>query len=1063
MILATSLIAQTSDANLTGTIVDPSRAAVPGALLKLTNQDTAVAWTATSDEQGVYRFSNMPVGRYTLEAVSDGFGRVTVRDVVLQLNVTQTVNLLLQVAAAASAVTVVEASPALDTTTAGLHSSFGSRQAVQIPLTSDGTLGVLNVSLLSAGVASSGGIGYGTGPSIGGQRPTNNNFMIEGVDANNRAVTGPIINISNEAAAEFTLQQNQFSPEFGHSSGGQFNTILKSGTNQIHGSVYEYFQNRNLNAVDAGYARVGVLSNPRFDQNRFGGSVGGPIRRDRLFYFGALEYHTTGQQASSGATFVPTADGMRTLEGLSGVNRTNLDVLKRYTPAAAQRAMDITVLGNAIPVGMVNTAAPSYINHTRPVASADYNISERDQLRARWIGYRSDSVDPSASLAEFFTPVQIRNHVASIVHFHTFSPVLLSEVRLGYNRSVEDHPAGPQEFPGLDAFPTLQFDDLSLGLGPFFAYPQSNRSNIYQLATNVSWTRGRHALKFGYDGRKQNSANFFVMRQRGEYAYRTLERYLLDLTPDFASRSVGGFPFVGNLLSHYLFANDEFRLRPNLVVSLGLRYEFVDVPHGSQQQALNALSSVPGVIEFRSPKPGYRDFAPRVALAWAPGTTGRTSLRAGFGMAYDQVYQNLGINSLPPQFFTTVDAHAERPADLPGFLAGGGIPATSVPIANAQTARMLTSAWIPDQQRPYSIQWNAGVQQVLARDYIFETRYLGTRGVHLPMQLLLNRVAGVSSARSLPTWLARPSQADLDALALSLDDLKPVNALAPYGFVRGITSFQPRGNSSYHGLATQLTRRYANGLQFVVAHTWSHNIDDSTATVASTLLTPRRPQDFFNLGTERADSALDRRQRFTAGWIYDAPWFANDSNLLRRHLLAGWSFSGTYMAETGAWATVRSGLDANQNADPVGDRSLVNPAGVDGRSSAVTALKNSAGRVVGYLAADPSARYIQAGAGVLPNGGRNTLRLPGINNFDLSLGKKVRVSDRAFVQFRAEAYNAFNHSQFVPGFANSANLRARVTPAANGLLITGNPLFNRTDLAFESNSRTMQLVLRLEF
>jgi hypothetical protein len=331
------------------------------------------------------------------------------------------------------------------------------------------------------------------------------------------------------------------------------------------------------------------------------------------------------------------------------------------------------------------------------------------------------------------------------------------------------------------------------------------------------------------------------------------------------------------------------------------------------------------------------------------------------------------------------------------------------------------------------------------------------------MQVLLNRVAGVTASRSLPTYMTRPSQSQLDALTLTLDDLKPVNALAQYGFVRSITSFQPRGNSTYNGLATQLTRRYANGLQFVVAHTWSHNIDDSTATVASTLLTPRRPQDFFNLGAERADSALDRRQRFTAGWIYDCPWFANDSNVLRRHLLGGWSFSGTWMAETGAWATVRSGTDSNQNTDNAADRALVNPAGVDGRSSLASALKNSAGRVVGYLAADPTARYIQAGAGVYPNGGRNTLRLPGINNFDLGVGKKVRVSERAVVQFRAEAYNAFNHSQFVPGFANSANLRARVTGAANGLLTTGNALFNRPDLAFESNSRAMQLVARFEF
>jgi hypothetical protein len=273
----------------------------------------------------------------------------------------------------------------------------------------------------------------------------------------------------------------------------------------------------------------------------------------------------------------------------------------------------------------------------------------------------------------------------------------------------------------------------------------------------------------------------------------------------------------------------------------------------------------------------------------------------------------------------------------------------------------------------------------------------------------------------------------------------------------------PRGNSTYNGLATQLTRRYTNGLQFVLAHTWSHNIDDSTAVVASTVLTPRRAQDFFNLSNERADSMLDRRQRFTAGWVYETPWFHSGSTAWRKHLLAGWSIGGTFMAETGAWATVRSNIDSNLNGDSAGDRSILNPAGVAGRSSSVSPLTNSAGKVVGYLAADPLARYIQAGAGAFPNSGRNTLRLPGINNFDLSLGKRVNLSERAFVQFRAEAYNAFNHAQFVPGFANSANLRARVGAAPTALLSTGNQLFNRPDLAFESNARIVQLVARFQF
>jgi hypothetical protein len=429
-------------------------------------------------------------------------------------------------------------------------------------------------------------------------------------------------------------------------------------------------------------------------------------------------------------------------------------------------------------------------------------------------------------------------------------------------------------------------------------------------------------------------------------------------------------------------------------------------------------------------------------------------------MAYDQTYHNLAINSLPPQYSTTIEAHAEMP-NKPAFLENGGIPGTAMPVTSPASARALTGYFIPDQQRPYAIQWNLGAQRVLMNEYTVEVRYLGTRGVHLPLQTQLNREAGVPTGNpGLPVFLTRPSEAELNSLTTTLDSLKAVNTMAQYGFTRTITSYVPRGNSSYNGLATQLSRRYANGLQFLIAHTWSHNIDDSTAVVASTLLTPRRPQDFFNLSAERADSMLDHRHRLTASWLYDpkgckASWCSA--------LTRDWTIGGTWMAETGTWGTVRSGVDSNLNGDSLADRAFINPNGDPGRSSAVTALVNPAGKTVGYLAKDPGAMYIQAEKGVAPNGGRNTLRLPGIMNVDLSVSRKIRLGERSRLQVRAEAYNAFNHAQFVPGFTSSVDVRPRVTTGSHTILWTGHDMFNRPDLAFESNSRQLQLVVRLEF
>jgi hypothetical protein len=1063
-------------------VTDQTGAAVPEARVELENLDTGIRQTATADASGSYRFGNVPVGRYKLTTTREGFTTQTVQNIQLELNRTVTINVTMAVGAVATTVEVTDAAALIDTTTATVQQTFTTKQLELLPFTGFGTMGAINLSMLNAGVTSSGGVGYGRGPSVGGQRPTNNNFMIEGADNNDRSITGPIIDVSNEFTREFSVQQNQFSPEFGHSTGGQFNTILRGGTNEFHGSIFEYFQNRNLNAVDESFARQGIRSNPRFDQNRLGATVGGPVIRNRMFFFGGFEYRPKGEGSTSGgAVFGPTAEGLQMLESMAGANgfsRGNLDYFKQWVPVASSSSRTVNVAGQAIPVGVLNVTGPAFENIYSPMVSLDYHLSDRDQFRMRWVHTKIDSINTTAvSIPTFFTPIIQKNHLASAAYFRNFTPNLTNELRFAWNRKEDDRPVNPDwQFAGLDVQPNIQIADISMQIGPNPNYPQGGRYGTYQLVDNVNWVFGSHTLKFGYDGRKVNASNFFVQRARGDYQYQSLERYLRDITPEFAQRSGGGFPFIGNMTSHYLFVNDEWRIRPNFTLNLGLRYERVGVPVGTQSQSVNALASVPGLLEFAAPQPTTKDFAPRVGIAWSPGTAGRTAIRAGFGMAYDQFYQNLGLNALPPQYFTTIDAHVDQP-NQPGFLAGGGIRPRIVEITDPVTARRLTSSYIPNvQNRPYSLQWNVGVSQVFAEDYTVEVRYLGTRGVHLPVQLQLNRLAAVSpSDPGLPTFFEQPSQAQLDALTRTLADYqRPVHPLTTAGFASTITSFTPQGNSTYHGLATQFTRRFSEGLQFTGAYTWSKNIDDSTATLASTVLTPRRPQDFSDFRSERANSALDRRHRFSIGWLYDTPWFRNDRNWALKNLLGNWMFSGTYIAETGAWFTPRSGVDSNLNGDNAGDRAIINLNGTEGVGSAVTALCRSgapacstaaANRqyVVGYLVNNPSAKYIQAGEGVNPNGGRNTTRLPGINNFDLSLGKRLNVTERTAFEFRAEAYNAFNNSQYVAGYPSVANLRSRTTSAVDAMTLVGNPVFNRPDLAFQSNARTMQLVGRFTF
>jgi hypothetical protein len=1067
------LVGQATDGSLVGTITDASGAAVPDAQVKITNRATNIETSTTSNASGEYRFNNIPVGSYDLAVTAAGFGATTEMGVAVELNKTATVNVSVQVGAVSQTVDVSEAPAIIDTTTAQVQTVFTAQQAKDLPASSIGS-GVLNLSLLSAGVGSSGGLGYGSGPSVGGQRPTNNSFNIDGVDNNRKDVTGPVVFVSNEAVSEFSLLENQFAPEFGHSSGGQFNTIIKSGGNVVHGSLYEYFQNRNLNAVDQLFQNQGLTNNPRFDDNRLGATAGGPIIKNKWFIYGNYEYNPVGRNSTpAGGVNAPTAAGYSTLAALPGISQTNLGVLRQYLPAAATATTTTTVNGTAIPIGPIPIVAPNFLNNYDYLISSDFDISDKDQLRGRYVSNRIRGIDNAPTLPAFYTPTTTDAHLASLAEFHNFSPNLTNELRLSYNRFNNPVNAGNFNFPGLDAFPNILIEnDLNLQLGPDPNAPQSTIINTYQWTDNLNWTKGNHTFKFGYDGRKLIAPQSFVQRSRGDYDYLNLDEFLRDVAPgDLGERSVGLSPYSGNQSVTYLYAGDTWRLRPNFTVDLGVRYEYTTVPAGQQLQALNSASSVPGLISFSAPKAQTTNFVPRIGIAYSPGKNGNTSVRAGFGLAYDQIYDNLGILSLPPQFTTTYDVTGNET----NFLANGGLPGTYTPPANVAQARAATSAFIPDQKLPYAINWNFGIQHVFARNYTLEVRYLGTRGVHLPVQERINRQAIVTPTNNLPTYLSAPTTSQLAGLNTNLGELMAErdansNFYAPYGFNQDITAFEPIGNSSYHGLAVQLNRRFTNNLQFISSYTWSHNIDDSTATVFSTLLTPRRPEDFLNLSQERGNSALDRRHRFTLSEVYDAPWFRG-SNWFLKNLAGNWLVSGTYTFETPEYATVQSGVDSNLNGDAAGDRAILNPAGISNVGSGVYAIdKNGAQVVTGvpstvaYVALNPNARYIEAQLGAFANSGRNTLPTRPINNFDISVTKKFNITETKHFEFAGQFLNAFNHPQATPGSLNDVTpALTSVTTASRNFLQPSNPAFNDFGAFFSSNPRTIQIVARFVF
>ena len=347
----------------------------------------------------------------------------------------------------------------IDTTTAQLQNTFTAQQLTDLPSASSGS-GVINLSLLAPGVATSGGIGVGTGPSVGGQRPRNNNFTIEGIDNNNGSVTGPLVAVPNDAVAEFTFLQNQFSADFGHSSGGQFNQVVKSGTNQFHGSAYEYFINRDLEAADNLNFVEGIPLHPRFDNNRFGGTFGGPIKKNKLFFFVDYEYNPIGTIGSTGTVCAPTASGYATILSIPGINQTNLSSVAEVSRhrcsghppgACGDSAYPVVGPGNesangpsptgvSIPIGLVPVTSPAFTNNEFGVGSVDYNISDTDSLRGRFILNRTGSIDTTGFPSVFYITVPINAYLATLSEYHTFTPSLVNEFRLGYNRSSQHTP-----------------------------------------------------------------------------------------------------------------------------------------------------------------------------------------------------------------------------------------------------------------------------------------------------------------------------------------------------------------------------------------------------------------------------------------------------------------------------------------------------------------------------------------------------------------------------------------------------------------------------------------------
>ncbi len=1106
-----SLHAQRLDGTLRVTVTDKSGATIEDARVIVTNQATNVPKTATASSAGTYVFPDLTVGIYTVTVEKDGFRKAVVKDIQVESNQVAEANAMLEVGDVSATVEVEAGAELVKTESSELGATFAGKVVNDLPVN---TLGgdVKEFAVFAPGTTTQQGGVQGSGGSVGGLRPRFNGFSIDGVDDNRLDVNGPTQPVIQESVAEFTLLTNQFGAEYGHSAGGQFNIVTKSGTNDWHGSAWWYNRNRDLDAATnqekTAFTGTGDVKN-RFDYNREGGSIGGPIKRNRLFIYGAYEFQGEGL-ASQGATVtMPTASGMQQLQALNP-DTAVLAILKEF-PSAPTKSGTTLVDGTPIDIGQYAGVAPNFSNQHDFTINADLNLGSH-QIRSRVLYDRNREpfVNPIQPQAQFTGTQQTDARKVILTDSWSVNSHFINDLRLSYSRLNGPLSVPPSAFSN---FPNVEIDEFGSNVGPNSLAPQAYAQNIYQLVDNLSYIRGKHTFKFGVEGRNYIAPTDVLPRARGEWDYATLNSFINDMVPDGgngALRGAGNGFVADNYSGVYAFAQDDWKITSRLTLNLGLRYEYTTVPRDEGLQALNAISDDPALgLVFRKPKPDTNNIGPHVGFAWDPTGHGRWAVRGGAQVSYDVIPNNFPTNSLPPQLQTEQNpaitcSLAGAPAWCgtgTGFLAGGGLLQVNVPPTTQADARAATSSLIPDIVDPKIFTWSLGVQHQILRDSSFEIRYVGTRSLDLPVQTRLNQASafnpqtpGVAPLAPLPTYInasdipvSVPTPVDtvanFDAFCppAAVQPVAPCRNLSSAGFFGSMTSFPPIGTGIYHAVSGDFIHRFTKGLYFRANYTFSKNIDNATNELFSSYVNPRRAQDGFDYANERGRSALDLPSKFAITWVYDLPAVHNDHAFVRA-VANGWEWSGTYLAQSGQPVTPLSGTDANANGDVAGDRTILNPAGVgltgsivnpvcnDGaggatRIATATSATCADGNIVGYVAANPTARFIQAGVGTMANVGRDTVSTPGLNIWNMSVFKTNKLTERASIQFRFQTYDTFNHRNPSVGLAtnNGALDQANnANPFNAGYIFVTSPTF-LNKFAFDGGSRTMELGLRLTF
>jgi hypothetical protein len=994
--------AQITRGAISGTVRDATGAIVPGASVTVTNMDTNISRSAVSDAQGFFRVPALEPGRYAVKAELSGFSTVEFKDIRLVSASEVTVSPELKVAGVGEAITVVGRAEAieLNKTSPTIGTTTNARAVVELPLSADRNVNNLiatapNVSRVT---------GQGTF-AANGQRSRNNNYMIDGSDNNDISVTIATTQIVPESVAEFQVQTNAYSVEFGRNSGAQVNVITKSGTNTFRGEAWDYYRTNSLASL-TNIEKESELTKPAdYTRHQAGASLGGPIVKDRTFFFMLYQYDGDDPAANPGGTVrIPTQAGFAALagvplrEGQSASSRQAvLDRLSFLNDAYAGNPVFRNVsnqLVNGVPIetGQTNIDIVDPSTYHTFMGRIDHRLTDSDNLTLRYyLNKREDenAISNCAFGATFCGSQDLKDQNLALSHTRIFGPSVVNEFRFSW---VQRDLLFPENDP---TSPTATISGL-FTIGGASNFPQSRVTDSFQFSNSLTWTKNRHTLKFGADIRYNKVDNESAFNSKGTFTFNNLQDYMNNSAFQLQQALQTASWYTKDWQASF-YAQDDFRVTPDLTLNIGLRYELAQVPLGmfgaTDAESLGAMVPPPS-------KKDTNNWAPRVGFNWSPRSSnailgdGKTVFRGGFGMGYDVVFYNL-LTVNASNYPRVVTASLFNVQDTyPNLLQASGAPVFN-PLATYVNSP-------EDLQNPDSKFWSFSIGREIG-EFVAEVGYTGSRSGHGINQVYANPAVLTAEQAAIVAATKNPN-AIPSVQARRVDPLVGGRILIP-GYV-GPAGNDVEARSAYKGVYASLAKRLSHGLQFQVSYTRSKFESNNDASLGETGTdgSSQQPQDHFDYDAEWSLSQFDVPNRLVVSYLYEIP---SPSSGFLKHVLGGWQFSGITAFQSGRPFTIRTGVDSNGNSTNAADRpNWTGNCGVNWDDEHKTFTNDGCYSVPLGTNNLPLANSL--GNGSAP---RNTERTASFWNTDMSLLKRIYLGQRQLV-LRADAFNIFNQDTY---------------------------------------------------